>query len=715
MKSIITTLAVAGPLLLGLPGCGGGGSGSASDSASNASPSASSSSSGSSSGSSLGSSGGAAAASTLTGTAAIGAPIQGNVVAIDINGKVSPAASTAADGAFTVDVSGMTAPFMLSITGSAAGKQVTLNSVATAAGQTVNLTPLTDLIVASAAGRPAGSSLAALCAPVANVVAPACLSALSDAANATRLTAAVTAVSDMIKPINSSGLNPLTGSFKADGSGMDAVLDQILVAPATALGAQATVTLIATNTALGQVTLPGSAGGSASHATTAPSAPQLAAAGAAASVLPEIKACLASFNALYTGKNGTPPSVSRVGDFFDAGFRLGKLDDKAALTTFLSSAQVPAGLAIQVAGLSPIDMTPLSATELQTLQANASLLPIDVFKARTTSAVTLANGAPVSAWVQIGIAGDASSNNWKMVKGAAYPGCAGGWRFAGSQHVDMHMMARIARSQAPNGTVSYSRQWAFHLEKEALADEGLGVDTVLVRGPGLSTYSGNPASPVGSTGVRLTLTVPAPGDLSSTLLIDGGNGFYGKGEALQSCQDLTSTSAPAGTPCIDESAAPPGSIYTWSLRSGGVNGTVVGVFAYLTNAVPLSKAFAQANEANLFATITSVTPADLSAYKSASAAFAPGTVMDGLFRFNFTQGSAYGSRSDNCFVNFFDATGTKIFGAEQNPGGSQTSCIFNTASLNSGTLAKPQAIPVSGSIGVSTTVLGNQATSSRAY
>jgi hypothetical protein len=119
-------LAIASAGLLSLYGCGGGSSGSTASSST--SP----------------------ASTVLPGTAAIGAPIAGTVIAIDVNGIISPPATTSALGAFIVDVSGMTAPFLLNIVGTAGGSQVTLSSIATAAGQTVNITPLTDLIVSTA-------------------------------------------------------------------------------------------------------------------------------------------------------------------------------------------------------------------------------------------------------------------------------------------------------------------------------------------------------------------------------------------------------------------------------------------------------------------------------------------------------------------------------------------------------------------------------------
>lgn len=256
----------------------------------------------------------------LTGTAATGQPIAGVVVAVDVNGKSSPPASTNALGAFTVDVSGMQAPFILNIVGNAGGNQVVLNSVATAAGQTVNITPLTDLIVSTAAGQPAGSALAGACSPVT----PACLSALATAATPANLSNAVNAVKAMVAPLNTAGTDPLTGAFVANGTGLDKVLDQILVSPATGQGATATVTLIAINKALGTVTLPATAGAASTvPAPTTPSAQELATAATASAVLPEIQACLSAFNALYAAPMTTPPTSSRLSDFVDPSFKFG--------------------------------------------------------------------------------------------------------------------------------------------------------------------------------------------------------------------------------------------------------------------------------------------------------------------------------------------------------------------------------------------------------
>ena len=665
---------------------------------------------------------------TLTGTAAIGAPISGSVFAIDINGKVSPVAPTTGLGAFVVDVGGMTAPFILSITGTAGGKPVTLNSIATAAGQTVNITPLTDLIVSSASGRPGGSSLVALCAPNTSVtpavVPAACLAALGAASAPAKLNAAIAAVVAMIGPLNGAGTNPLTGAFRADGTGMDGVLDQILVSPADAQSAMATVTLIATNKPLGTVVLPANPGDASTlPAPTPPSTTELAQATAAATVLPEIRACLASFSALYPKTGFVAPTTQRVTEFLDPSFRLGRLGNQATFALAFSgtSAEAVPGFTLEATGFSPYDMSPLNAAEISALQVSTSSSAlnsaVDFVKARSTTAVGFSNGAATSAWIKLHVVGDAGGNNWKMVKGAAYTGCAGGWKLAGGQHVEMHQNARIQRSMSPSAATTFTRQWAFHIDKENLADEvaagSPAIDSVVVRGPGLSIYSGTPSAPVGVS-QRLVLALPPAGSLDSNLRV-GGSTFYGNADALQSCQDLAGTAAPAGTPCIDETQVGPGKqLYSWVLKTGGASGTIVAAFAFQINAVPLSKAFAQANQANLFATITSVTPSSIAAVNTSLATFATGAALDNVFTFNYTQSATYGSRMDNCGLGL-TAGSVVVLRAEQNAVGSETSCTFRTSGLNAGTLTKPVGAVDGGFIGITTTVLGNQASSSQPY
>lgn len=668
---------------------------------------------------------GPAPATTLSGTAAVGAPISGSVFAIDINGKISPAAATSALGAFIVNVEGMTAPFILSITGTAGGKPVSLNSIATAVGQTVNITPLTDLIVSTASGRPGGNSLTTLCAPVGTVVPTDCLSALASAATPANLTGATQAVIDMIAPLNPMGTNPLTGAFTANGTGMDAVLDQLLVSPADSQGAMATITLIATNNTLGTVTLPATAGQTATTAASVPSSAEIIKATAAASVLPEIRACLASLSALYPSTGFVAPSRAAVTPFVDNSFSLGaavtQSDALDALTS--TSDMATPGLSIEAVGLSRYDMSPLSSVEIATLTSTTSTSNTrvaDFLANRVTSGATpisFTSNVPTSAWIQLRIAGDAGVNHWKMVKTTDTSGCSGGWKLAGSGHADMHMNARISRTIDSAGAATFRREWAFHIQKDAVKAQGSTINKIDVRGPGLTTV-GDFSNGV-ATGVKLQMLMPTTGHTAMRFDDSTGTGagssFYGDAEALQSCQDLIGSLAGINTPCIDESKAGPGKVYVWTLKAAGVP---VIAFPFAVNAVPLSKAFAQANQSSLFATLTSVTPSGLSAIAALTGS------LDGKVTFNYTQSATYGSKMDNCGLYLWNV-GAPVLSAEQNAVGHESSCTFTTAGLNSlasavsdgagKALFQVTGTLTNGYIGVTTSVLGNQASSSQPY
>ena len=650
---------------------------------------------------------------SLTGTAATGAPVAGSVVVIDATGKISTAVATnAATGAFTVDVAGLTAPFLLQVVGTAGGKQVFLSSVATAAGQTVNLTPLTDLVVSAAAGVAGGGSLVDACAPSGSTAPAACVAALKDATTGSRLSTAVSDVAKLVKDLNTAGTDVLNGAFTANGTGFDALLDKILVTPASSGSPVATVTLIASNTSLGQVALPATSGGTATVTPATPSADALKAADAVASVLPQVRACMASLNALFPTSNFKAPTAAQVQPFIDDSFFLGGGADKAGVVAALTSGQdvFVGGFNLQAVGLATASFDPFSAAEVAAL---ASQSPAAVLAARARGGVSVtlgADGTATQAWLPIAFNGSTSDSPWKFVKGSAYSGCAGVWRLAGPQRADLHMNARISRN-TNNGTTSFTRHRAFHLnieETDAWTSElGTGlIDDVTVHGPGLAVYSGNTASPVGTAAA---LKLSRPTGLNNVYAIGNGNTWYGNGEALQSCQDLAGTNAPAGTPCVDEARVVPGALYAWVLKAGN---TLVAAFPYQVTSVPMSKAYVQANQANLFATITTVSPASVAATRTAIGN-SSAAVLDNLFTFNYTQGSAYGSKADNCGLQLQDSNFNLLLNAEANAVGRETSCTFATDSLNSGGLARPANVSAINRavVWVTTQVLGNQATS----
>ena len=561
--------------------------------------------------------------------------------------------------------------------------------------------------MSTAAGTPGEAVLAASCVPVSNQVQPACLSALSAATNSTNLALAVAAVKNMIAPLNTAGTDPITGSFTANGTGMDALLDKILVSPALNLGETATVILIATKTTIGQVALSANAGDSAITTVTAPSNQDVTLADASSTAFNEIRACLDSFNALYPTTNFTVPSATRVGEFFDDSFSMGVDASKADIVAVLSDATQMAvpGFGIFASGFSPYDMSPLTSGEIATLSNSVST--VSIIKARSTSALSFANNEATSAWVKVRFGSDSGLVSIKVLKSSPYAGCPAGWVVAGTQHADMHMNVGIHQNLNLQGVATYTRRWPFHIEKETVLSENASVTNVQVRGPGLVQYGGS-TKPVGDAAA---LTLRLGGEFDTALVIGNGLGFYGNGDSIQSCTDLITTSAQIGTPCIDDAQVAPGKIYSWAFRDA--NNQVLIAFPFQISAVPLSIAFAEANASNLFPTLTKVTPANIGAVNLAiNAAW---DNLNYVFGFEYTQQSVYASHMDNCRIGLSDASFAPIFVAEVNAVGAETLCVFSIDKLNSGSLDKPIGVPAHGYVSVSASVLGNQVGSSQPY
>ncbi len=163
-----------------------------------------------------------APAKTISGTAAAGAPIIGSVTVKDSSTPAETKTVTiAADGNYTVDVSDMTAPFLFRADGAVGGKTYHLCSAATEAdvNNTINITPLTDLIVANIAGTLAenyfdSGNFSTLTAEQLNTEQEALQAVLFPTLQALGL---------------SSSIDLLRESFSADHTGLDAALDIIKV------------------------------------------------------------------------------------------------------------------------------------------------------------------------------------------------------------------------------------------------------------------------------------------------------------------------------------------------------------------------------------------------------------------------------------------------------------------------------------------------------
>lgn len=150
---------------------------------------------------------------TVSGVAATGAAVSGTIFLKDSAGHELSVVTP--DGTFTFDVSALSPPFMLK----ANWNGQTIYSFSTSAG-TANITPMTQMIVAAAAN---GTDLDSL------YFTP---SLAAYGTIATNLPTATTSIRDALQPLLSTydaDIDPISGTFAANGAGMDSLLDHISV------------------------------------------------------------------------------------------------------------------------------------------------------------------------------------------------------------------------------------------------------------------------------------------------------------------------------------------------------------------------------------------------------------------------------------------------------------------------------------------------------
>ncbi|MDF1644646.1 MAG: hypothetical protein P1U80_10720 [Pseudomonadales bacterium] len=165
--------------------------------------------------------GGTSTTSTsLKGVAAAGAAIVGTVT---VKGSLdnTKSALIEADGSYDVDVTGLTAPYRLRAVGTVGGKTYKLHSYAEASdlGNTVNITPFTDLIIANAAGQIAAAYF--------DEATPTDLDPAEIDDQEAALQVKLQSVFDAVGV--GAAINLLNSTFSADHSGLDAALDIIRI------------------------------------------------------------------------------------------------------------------------------------------------------------------------------------------------------------------------------------------------------------------------------------------------------------------------------------------------------------------------------------------------------------------------------------------------------------------------------------------------------
>lgn len=292
MSARLSAIAIAVSSTLLLSACGGGGGGGTTTSAT---PS-----------------------TVISGTAAAGSPIIGKVTIKDSLGA-QKTVDIAADGRYTVDVAGMTAPFLFRAAGTVGGRDVSLVSAATSAdvGNTINITPFTDLIVANIAGMAAEQYFTNNNPSAATLT-------------ATELSTATTTLTTRLRPVLeamgvAASIDLLRTTFNADRSGLDAVMDvvKVTVDPVTA---QATIKNLITSAEISDDL----ASKTDSAALPAPTTTEEAALKAAVTDLGQIEAAFKLINAYFatavpTGTNLTGLRALFDPDFLDFGQNLDQL------------------------------------------------------------------------------------------------------------------------------------------------------------------------------------------------------------------------------------------------------------------------------------------------------------------------------------------------------------------------------------------------------
>lgn len=166
---------------------------------------------------------------TLSGTVAAGAPLVGYIAARDSNDNIV-SAEVSGNGKYTLDITDLVPPYLLYASGISGGTAYIILSAATAddADGNVNVTPLTDLIVANVAGM---NPTEFFNDPDFSLLTRAALDA-SEASLRERLLPLFIAAGVTTE------FNLLTTPFDADRTQIDAALDMIEV---TVSGAEATI------------------------------------------------------------------------------------------------------------------------------------------------------------------------------------------------------------------------------------------------------------------------------------------------------------------------------------------------------------------------------------------------------------------------------------------------------------------------------------------
>lgn len=540
---------------------------------------------------------------TLTGVVASGAPVaNGAGYALDAATGTTIPFSTDANGNYTVTLNGYSGPFLLHLIGiNATGSPVNLYSLATTSnsGGTVNITPLSDVVLGYAAGLNT-QSLETYC--TSNISAcPTELNAIYASLSAAN-TNVVNAISSVLPSTLPNGFNVFTTSFTANNTGVDSVLDQITVTPAPGSGSGNYVIAMVAAPTTPVVTIPttGTVGTTSSTAisTATVTASVLSQSANLAAVAPEINALITQMNIASTTSGSNAAFSSAIAGLLDITFLSDGLNKTAYLTETGAGNTIPYGTTITGGGIAPYSGAPGGGP----------------------NATYDANNCVTSVWVQLSLNGMNTGSIELLDTGFATPTCTGGtWTIAGNQ--------RDLKSKVYAEYVLYELTGHVPFIKPTLAldipnAQALTYDTVTVSGPGLVTLGAQTTlSPV--TLVPTATNLNVSNTIEDSYYGDGGSitsngnpytgGIEGTDE-LNSCAWIGTNPngwgpSSSGTPCFNGDVVP-GSDYTFRFYSGGTGGTLLETDIERLHGSPFTALQNMAAvQQGLYPSVTSVTPA----------------------------------------------------------------------------------------------------------
>ncbi len=575
---------------------------------------------------------------TLSGVVASGYPvINGGGYVLDASTGNTIPFTTNSSGNYSVSATGQ-GPFLLHVIGvNSGGSPVNMYSLATTsnANSTTNITPLTDIVLGYSSGV-STQSLESAC--TGNISAcPALLNTIYGKLSAANTTFVAAVPAGLTFP---SGYNVFTTPFTANHSGVDLVMDQIIVTPAGSGASSYIVSSIsAPTTPVMTVPTTGTVGTQSTTSITTGTISTARAAQAAnlSTVLTTPTEVPQVFATLQSALNQAtyPLLVSTLTPLIDPTF----LDNGQSGATYLTQSglgnELPLGETVTGGAIAPYSSAPFTGA---TPAPNATF---DAGNCVTSVWVHIANhGVNLGSGMQAGTI--------KLIDTGYNPTtCLGGtWTIAGNQR---NYKSIVVAESWSGGAVSKS---GFHMRIDntstaASSRQPNPYTAAVISGPGLVAYgSGAPISVTllpGDPHIRAQVYIQDPYYAASTAnpyyAADGSTGITGD-FLLLSCAWIASHptrwgAATPTTPCFNANMVA-GSDYTVSFYNGA---TLVETHMERLQSTPPASV-----PANWFATITGVSPA--------------GSTSPTSVTVNWTKPT--GSYSNEVILNMNDASGTTV-------------------------------------------------------